>query len=115
MTNSPTIDITAWGETTTCTVEVSSYSNGRLALQLWMEGDFGPEPYGKVTVNLPDVHLNEGEILVKDWAENEPLAAALLDAGWITPTGREVASGYVFPLVARPAGPLADYIKEVQS
>lgn len=110
MTNSLTIDITAWGETHTCWVRRQSYSNGRLALDLWFEDDFGPAPYGKITVNLPDQHLNEGELFVKDWAENEPIASALLEAGWITPTGREVNSGFVFPLVARAAGPLKEFL-----
>jgi hypothetical protein len=111
MTNSPTIDITAWGETTTCTVEFFSYNNDRLAIRLWCEDG----PYGKLTINCPEVHLNEGEVLIKNWAENEPMAQALLDAGWITPTGREVASGFVFPMVATLAGDLLVFYLDTEN
>lgn len=106
MTNKPTITITAYGAEHTIVPHIGRYANDRIAIQ--MMGDDGP--FGTLTINLPDVHLNEGEVLIKDWAENEPMAAALKAAGWITPTGREVASGYVFPMVARPDGPLAEYI-----
>lgn len=83
-----------------------AYFNGRLALEFWTEQEFGPEPFAKITTNLPEVHLNEGEVLIKDWAENEALADALVAAGWFIPTGREVSSGWVFPMVARLGGPL---------
>jgi hypothetical protein len=107
----PTIFIPGWdGETYEVHPRVQRYTNDRLALEFWSEGEFGMEPFGKLTVNLPDVHLNEGEILVKDWAENELMVETLLEAGWITPTGREVVSGFVFPMVARPAGPLLDFL-----
>jgi hypothetical protein len=112
MTNT-TIHITAYGETVICTPKASYYENGRLAITLlyWDEDMQGWFPHAKVTVNMPDVHLNEGEVLVKDWAENEPIAAALLEAGWLLPTGREVSSGFVFPMVARPGGDLATYLE----
>ena len=113
MTNTPpTIFIPSWdGESYEVHPRISKYDNGRLAIELWSgETEGFMEPFGKVTVNLPDEHLNEGEVFVKDWAENELLASTLLEFGWITPTGREVSSGFIFPLVSRPAGALLDYI-----
>jgi hypothetical protein len=110
-TNIPTITIDSWGETTEVHPRATTYENGRLCLELWIEHDEGwMEPFAKVTTNLPDQHLNEGEIFVKDWAENEPMVAALLEAGWLVPAGREVLSGYVAPAVMRPAGALAEFL-----
>src|SRR5438477_9297401 len=86
-----------------------TYANGRLAISLWYldeEMDM-LAPFAKVTVNMPDIHLNEGEVLIKDWAENEELVAHLVERGWVIPTGREVSSGFVFPMVATLSGPLA--------
>ncbi len=105
MTNN-TITFTAYGDTFTLSPKVDRYSNDRLAISFFDEEG----PYAKLTVNLPDQHLNEGELFVKDWSENEFLVRALLQEGWLTPTGREVQSGYVFPKVMVPAGPLADHI-----
>lgn len=117
MTNNmpPTIDISAWGETSTVHPRVVSYTNGRLALELWSEveedGFTYMEPYAKLTTNLPDQHLNEGEFFVKDWSENEPAVQALVEAGWLEDTGREVLSGYVAPRVMRAAGPLKEFLE----
>jgi hypothetical protein len=110
--NNLTINIASWGETFDCRLEVGTYTNGRLALALayWDEEMQGWFPHVKVTVNMPEVHLNEGEFLVKDWSENEPIATALLEAGWLIRTGREVHSGFVFPMVAKAAGALKEFL-----
>lgn len=115
MTNSPIIAITTWGQTSSCKVELSSYANGRLAINLlyWDEEMEGWFPHCRLTTNMPEVHLNEGEFLVKDWAENEPIAEALKEAGWLLPTGREVSSGFVFPMVARAGGDLKEFLDTV--
>ena len=111
MTNS--INYTAWGVTYTLTPRFDKYTNGRLAIIL----DYADEemdmlaPFAKVTVNMPDIHLNEGEVLIKDWSENEPLVEFLVEEGLLIPTGREVASGYIFPMVARLGGILAEGVK----
>lgn len=112
MINSLTIDLDSWGETSRCTPEFKQYANGRLAIDLlyWddeMEGWF---PHCHLTVNLPDQHLNEGEVFVKDWAENAPLVEQLIEQGWITPTGREVISGFVAPMVCRVSGNLKEFL-----
>jgi len=109
----PTIDIDSWGETFTCRPEVSAYAGGRLAINLlyWDSEMQGWFPHCRLTTNLPDQHLNEGEVFVKDWSENEPIVDALLKAGWLSPTGREVISGFIAPQVMRPAGPLLDFIQ----
>jgi hypothetical protein len=67
MTNSPTITLSTWGMgPDTCKVEVERYTNDRLALSLvyWDEEMEGWFPHCRLTVNLPDQHLNEGEFFV---------------------------------------------------
>lgn len=100
--------IPSWdGESYEIHPEIATYAGGRTAICLWMEGEYGPEPFGKVTINMPEVHLNPGEVLVKDWAENEVIFSTLVEFGWLIPTGREVISGWVAPAVCRLGGPLA--------
>lgn len=103
MTNTTTFHFTSYGEDMLLMPETSPYANGRtcLALLYWdgeMQGWF---PFAKVTTNLPDQHLNEGEVFVKDWSENEAIVAHLESLGVLTRTGREVISGYVAPAVMR--------------
>jgi hypothetical protein len=103
--NIPTIEVTAYGETMTLTPNFGRYGQGRLAITF----DCDEGPYGTLTTNLPNEHLNDNEVFVKYWSENGPLFEALLDAGWIVDTGREVMSGYVSPKVMRLAGALAEF------
>lgn len=100
--NDNTFPITAYGETLTCKVEFDTYAGGRTCASLlyWDEEMQGWFPHCKLTTNMPDIHLNEGEVLIKDWAENAPIVELLVEQGWIVPTGREVSSGFVFPMVA---------------
>ena len=115
--NDTTFNFNSYGEDMVLVPRFSRYaSTDRVALEFWYEetiDEDDPEatfmaPFAKVTVNMPDVHLNEGEVLIKDYAENEALVQALIDEGWLIQTGREVASGFVFPMVARFAGPLLE-------
>ena|SRR5881392_1696635 len=109
----PQLPFTSFGEDFILEPVISTYSNGRLAIQFFYldEKMDMMAPFAKVSVNMPDDHLNPGEVFVKDWAENEPLVAHLVEQGWFTPTGREVLSGFVAPAVMRPAGLLLDYIE----
>lgn len=68
------------------------YRNGRVAIR--MESGQG-EPYGVLTVNLPEVPLGDHEILVKTYAENEPFRAPALACGLFKDTGRRVGTGFV--------------------
>lgn len=80
---------------TPCRFEVSHYVNtGRLAIVVMGGGDF-PEPFGNLTVNIPEAELEPGEICVRDWAENEMLAAVALETGLFEDTGKRVPTGYV--------------------
>lgn len=80
-------------------VKKMEYANGRIALQLFEVGDF--EPYMVATVNLPELPLEEGEVFIKDYSENEGIFEALLRAGIIEFAGKMADNGYVKVPVCR--------------
>jgi hypothetical protein len=82
----------------TCNVELLEYPNGRTALQLNAEDG---EPVATATVNVPHYPLGKGEVLIKDYAENEGILASLSDAGIIEPTGETVRLGFAKAHVCR--------------
>lgn len=72
-----------------CKVVKREYqNNGRLALEL-VDADDGL-PVARATVNIPDVELNPGEVVIKNYAENEGLLEVLVAAGIVRLTGRTV-------------------------
>lgn len=72
-----------------CEIRKAEYENGNLALLL-VDADNG-EPIAKASVNPPDDDcLSDGEIAVKDYSENAGMLQALLDAGIVEETGREI-------------------------
>lgn len=73
-----------------CTLRHQTYANGRHAIDLST-----PDNDLRVTVNLPEVDLADNEVLIKDYAENEGVLAALVAAGVVHPTDRLVQSGFV--------------------
>lgn len=97
------MNFNSYGEDMILSFETTTYTNGRLAVQvLYFDEEMGCKaPFAKLTVNMLDIHLNEGEVLIKDWAENEPLVSHLEQEGYLIRTGREVSSGFVFPAVMR--------------
>lgn len=77
----------------TLTIIATHYtSNDRCAILL--ESADG-EPYGRLTVNLPDASIAEDEILVKTWSENSNLRAPALASGHFKDTGRRIPNGMV--------------------
>jgi hypothetical protein len=84
-----------------CYIEEEQYRNGRIALQLLSARTvaedelFRGEPIATATVNLPDEPLPEGQVFIKDWAENEGIYAALVEVGIVGPVLEKVPTGYV--------------------
>lgn len=77
-----------------CYVTCGKYAdNGRMAIRL-VDIEDGI-PMATVTVNMPDEHLEEGEVIVKNWAENYGLLNVLTEAGIVEDTRRRATSGYV--------------------
>ncbi len=82
----------------TCNVSLLQYPNGRTAIQLYAEDG---EPIATATVNVPNYPLGEGEVLIKDYAENAGILASLSNAGIIEPTGKTIPVGHAQTHVCR--------------
>lgn len=64
------------------------------AIELMCNEDGYWEPYSTLTVCIPGAILEDNEILVKTWSENEPLKE-LATTDLFTDTGKRVKSGFV--------------------
>ncbi len=53
------------------------------------------EPIAVATKIVPGAELQDDEVLIKSYSENEGMLSALAMAGVVEPTGRKVASGFV--------------------
>jgi hypothetical protein len=86
-------------------IRIGRYSNHRTALQII-------SPDGELlltaTVNLPTMSLPPNHVLIKDYAENEGVLAALQAANVLIPTSFSVMSGFV-ELPVCELRPLADW------
>ena len=74
------------------------YEGGRPALELVSDTE---GPVSKITVNMPEVKLEPGEILVKTWSENEPMTDFLIKSGIAEDTGKRAKAGYAEAWVMR--------------
>ena len=83
----------------TCAVEHGYYDNGRHALRLLCKDG---SPMATATVNIPDVMLADGAVLIKDWGENEGMYEALANARVIEHERRPylVETGHAYAKVA---------------
>ena len=62
-----------------CHLGVGYYENNRLALRLFDSAT--TEPVATCTTNVPCIPLEEDEVLVKSYGENEGMLEALITAG----------------------------------
>lgn len=100
----PEVKFKAWGEEFDAEVrQVGHYDDFTPALQVFDKQTGLPE--AKLTVCIPGTVLLPGEYLIKTWAENEPLAAAVLATGVFEDTGRRVGTGHVEAQVWRRVNP----------
>ena len=73
-------------------------NNNRVAISL-IDAEDGI-PFSIATVNLPDEPLDENEVAIKNYAENDGILWALQDAGIVGEIKRYSQSGYVtIPIV----------------
>ena len=72
-------------------------SNNQTSLTLmWFDDEMGMlVPYMTVTKNIEHVELEEDEIIVKNYSENEGILPVLIKAGIIAKPHETVSSGYV--------------------
>ena len=83
-----------------CTVEKAKYQgNDRTALRLIDEED-GCDVL-MATVNIPHATLDQDEVLIKNWSENEGVLSALVASGVVKDTGKTVRTGFVFANVCK--------------
>lgn len=85
-----------------CKVFRTTYCKGG-ATALYLDDAETGQPVATATVNVPGASdaLDPEEVLVKDYAENEGILKALVDAGIVEDTGRTVPVGYAAARVAR--------------
>lgn len=84
-----------------CDVVKLRYQNSRTALELVIAEDdedrelYKGEPMATATVNMPQVALENNEVIIKDYSENEGMLETLVKAGIVEDTGKVVESGFV--------------------
>lgn len=75
-----------------CVVLFERYrNNNRICLSLVDEDD--GEPVATATTNLPDISLDEDEVIIKNYSENEGILRALIDAKVVKSPERFVDAG----------------------
>jgi len=73
---------------------VKSYYNRRPTLVL-LTNDQEIDLFCTLTCNLPDIPLEDDEVIIKNWSENEDIAKAALASGYFQDTGKRISTGFV--------------------
>ena len=100
-----------------CAVKLGQYNNKRLAIQLVSavedikEGIYMGEPIATATVNMPDIAINNNQIIIKSYSENEGMVNALQKAGYISENVQQVNIGFVDIHIAEKT----DKLKELEA
>ena len=87
------LDVKIGSETFNVALLRESYTNNRMAIPAIIS-DNG-EPFAILSVNIPDIMLQENEVIIKNWSENETLAAAAMASGCFVDTGKRIRTGFV--------------------
>ena len=88
-----------------CKVVMERYEQGGMALRLIDATDH--DPIYRATSNLLDQQPGEQEVFIKNYAENEGVLEALMDAGLVSDTGKVVETGHAALNIARMSDELA--------
>lgn len=81
-----------YGDSYNVTINELQYGNKRTALEFIDEEDSSPVLVA--TVNIPDEYLNPGEIIIKNWSENEGVLEYLQSKGIVSEVIRTVPTGF---------------------
>lgn len=111
MHHSLTIDIDLYGESFRLLAELGRYENDRLAISFVTHDG---EPFGHLTINMPQADLPDGMVFVKDWSENAGWVPQIIAAGWLVPDNSGVMSGMVVVPRMKLAGALAEYVTAME-
>lgn len=80
------------------TLQVGKYRNGQTSLQLFDAED--GQPVATASISMPDIDLDENEIVVKDYSENEGMLDFLLQNNIVEMRSEYLEVGYnVAPVV----------------
>lgn len=71
-------------------IMLGKYNKGGDAIQLYCDEG----PYATLSVNIPEISLEPGQIAVKTWMENESLREPMLGTGLFEDTGIRVPAGH---------------------
>ncbi len=82
-----------------CKTELGTYDNERMAISLVDIED--NSRIAIATVNVPDVDLDDDEVIIKDSSENEGMLTALINANIISEPLRYVKAAYTECAVCR--------------
>ena len=84
---------TKWDNSPKAYIVEKTYSNpSNLCLEV-VDPHFGS--LCVATTNIAGYHCDPGNVLIKNWAENEGVYKALFDAGVVGPIIRKVPTGFV--------------------
>jgi hypothetical protein len=87
--------VTMFGSVFELSFQVLAYGNGRIAIQAidFNEGD----PFGMVTLNIPEVELEQDEVIAKTYSENAHWVPQVLEnlKQHFEPTGKTIDYGNV--------------------
>lgn len=86
-------DITVKFKEWTCKMNFAQYKNDRTAIEL-VDSSNG-EPIAMATVNIPEEDIEDDEVIIKNYSENDGMLDALMDAGVVGEPLRMVKSGFV--------------------
>ena len=88
-----TVNVPDWSKNDLI-IECDGYANGgAMAISLVTADGIH---MARMTVNIPEYHLHEDEILVKTWSENEPVIHLAFNDPRFIDTGLRVPCGRVF-------------------
>ena len=87
-----TIEVDLYGTVYDVTLTREKYENNRTAIVGTLPDGEG---FAVLSCNIPDVKLNENEVIIKNWSENEELAIAAGRSGFFIPTGNYIATWFV--------------------
>ncbi len=91
--NGVALTVKLLGEEYPVVLVVDNYQSGK-APAIMLEDTDG-ELFCTLTCNIPGTRLEENEVLIKTWSENEEIAASILASGLLKDTGKRVPTGFV--------------------
>lgn len=98
-----------YGYNTPCVLEYCKYQCGQTRISMVTEEG---KPMHIATVAIPDVHIDDDEVIIKDYSENEGIYNCLVTEGVVHPHHRTIRSGFVELYVCKLTQAVIDQLKE---